>query len=111
MKYIFLSKDIVICDLVWTHPDVTRIHGETVRDPEFVRVYISYEIFQYPADRVESESEPIFIFTKRGCVDPKFGIYKTRSGAFRRLEKEKENWNEDVENFRTLLVIGKVAST
>lgn len=112
-KSVLFSKDVVICDLIWTHPDMFRIHGERVADLENDMVYISYEIFQYPSDDISDMSEivPQFIFTKRGCVDPKFGIYKTRSGAYKRLEKEKENWDKDVEIFRTLLVIGKVART
>ena len=108
----FFSKDVVVCDLIWTHPDITDVHHETIRDPEFDDVYISYQIFKYPADRVNfQDTKPVFIYTKRGCVMPKLKIFKTRGGAFNHFDKEKEKWQDDVENFRTLLVIGKVART
>lgn len=107
----FLSKDVVVCDLIWTHPDVQKIHSETIRDEEFDEVYIGYDIYKYPGDHTTefTETKPIFILTKRGCVDPKFYIFKTRGGVFTRLDKEKAKWEKDIENYRTLLVIGKVA--
>ena len=112
MTRAFLSKDEVLCDMLWCHPDAIKIHSETLtEDKEYDSPYISYDLYQYPEDQICKKEglEPAFIVTLRGPIDPRLYVYRKRSKAFRRLEKEKEKFDQDTSTARTLTTIGRVA--
>lgn len=108
-----MTRDEAICDLIWTHPDAQKIHSEELREEpkEYSSLYIVYDIYRYPREEIcqLEDKSPVFITTKRGCVEPKFWVYRRRSAAYKRVEKEKENFDKDIENERKLTTIGLVA--
>lgn len=112
-KMFQLDKNAAICDLLWTHPDAVKIHTEELRDGKGVYdSYVAYDIYQYPRDEITKSEDcsPVYFMTKRGSINTQFWVYRRRSGAFKRLEDEKEKFHDDIENIATLRTIARRAS-